>query len=92
MQLFNPVESIQNLTQAWQGERFADGRPHVSDDLLERMKLVTTEEAWAVLQNHGFARQFDGNWFQTHPGTVLVGRAVTAMMVPPSTRHECSGR
>ena len=26
-------------------ERFDDGRPRVPDDLIERMKLVTTEEA-----------------------------------------------
>ena len=29
------------LTQEWKGERFEDGRPHVSDDILKRMKLVT---------------------------------------------------
>ena len=34
------------LTSLSTGERFPDGRPRVSDDLLERMKLVTTEEAW----------------------------------------------
>lgn len=82
MHIFNPKESIESLTREWKGERFADGRPHVSDDILERMKLVTTEEAWGVLRKNGYNRQFDGNWFQTHPGTVLVGRAVTAMIVP----------
>lgn len=82
MKIFNASDSIKLLTQSWSGARFDDGRPHVSDDILERMKLVTTEEAWAVLQKHGYARQFEGNWFQTHPETILVGRAVTAMMVP----------
>lgn len=82
MNIFNPVDSINQLTREWTGDRFPDGRPRVADDLLNRMKLVTTEEAWAVLQRHGYARQFNGNWLQTHPGTVLVGRAVTAMMVP----------
>jgi hypothetical protein len=30
-----------------QGERFADGRPKVPDAILDRMKSVTMEEAWA---------------------------------------------
>jgi regulator of RNase E activity RraA len=63
-------------------ERFPDGRPRVPDDLLERMKLVTTEEAWGVLREHGYHRQFEGNWMETHPGTITVGRAVTAQFVP----------
>ena len=70
------------LTNLSTGERFPDGRPRVSDDLLERMKLVTTEEAWGVLRNHGYNRQFEGNWKETHPGTIMVGRAVTAQFVP----------
>jgi 4-hydroxy-4-methyl-2-oxoglutarate aldolase len=70
------------LTSLSTFERFPDGRPRVSDDLLERMKLVTTEEAWGVLRNHGYHRQFEGNWKETHPGTIMVGRAVTAQFVP----------
>lgn len=63
-------------------ERFPDGRPKVPDDILERMKLVTTEEAWGVLRKHGYHRQFVGNWKETHPGTITVGRAVTAAFIP----------
>jgi 4-hydroxy-4-methyl-2-oxoglutarate aldolase len=63
-------------------ERFPDGRPRVPDDLIERMKLVTTEEAWGVLRDHGYHRQFEGGWMQTHPGTITVGRAVTAQFLP----------
>lgn len=43
-------DKITELTSLYQGERFPDGRPHVPDDLVERMKKVTTEEAWGVLQ------------------------------------------
>jgi len=75
-------EDLIALTAAYEGERFADGRPKVSDDLLERMKLVTTEEAWGVLREHGYHRQFEGNWKETHPGTITVGRAVTAQFLP----------
>jgi len=70
------------LTPAWEGERFADGRPRVADDILERMKLVTLEEAWAVLRGEGFHYQYEGDWQILHPDAVLVGRAVTATFMP----------
>ncbi len=46
----------------WTGERFADGRPKVSDDLIDRLRLVSLEEAWGVLRRHGYHHQFEGNW------------------------------
>ncbi|MBO6097372.1 MAG: hypothetical protein J6P56_08705, partial [Bacteroidales bacterium] len=42
-------EYIRNLTCKWDGERFSNGRPKVSDDLIERLKKVSIEEAWAEL-------------------------------------------
>src|SRR5690242_19524358 len=54
-------EDLIAITQLNPFERFPDGRPRVPDDLLERMKLVTTEEAWGVLRRHGYHRQFEGN-------------------------------
>jgi regulator of RNase E activity RraA len=82
MQIINSRETILELTRLYTGERFADGRPRVPDDVIERMKPVSTEEAWGVLRRHGYHHQFVGDWFQVHPNRVLVGRAVTAMMVP----------
>ncbi|UBM60362.1 RraA family protein [Marinilongibacter aquaticus] len=70
------------LTREWKGERFPDGRPKVSDALLERMKLVTLEEAWAVLRNNNYRYQFEGNWQIINPDSVLVGRALTATFTP----------
>jgi regulator of RNase E activity RraA len=75
-------EDLIHLTKLNPFDRFPDGRPQVPEDLLERMKLVTTEEAWAVLKNHGYHRQFEGGFMQTHPGTILVGRALTASFLP----------
>ncbi|MCX6018994.1 MAG: RraA family protein [Chloroflexi bacterium] len=63
-------------------DRFPDGRPWVPDTWLERMKLVTTEEAWGTLHHHGYRRQFEGNWKETHPNAITVGRAVTAAFIP----------
>lgn len=70
------------LTRQYTDERFEDGRPRVSDEILERMKHVTTEQAWGVLREHGYHFQFAGDWMETHPETILVGRAVTAQFVP----------
>ena len=75
-------DDLIELTRLNPFDRFPDGRPCVPDNLLERMKLVTTEEAWGVLKNHGYNRQFEGNWKETHPGKITVGRVVTAQFLP----------
>src|SRR4051812_39477834 len=75
-------EELVFLTPLWKGERFADGRPKVPDDLLNRMKRVTMEEAWAVLKGENFKHQYDDGWQCINPDSVLVGRAVTAQFVP----------
>ncbi len=75
-------EDMIALTHLNPFERFPDGRPKVPNDLLERMQLVTTEEAWGVLRKHGYERQFVGGWMETHPGKITVGRAVTAQFLP----------
>ena len=82
--IFNSAERVAALTAAWTGERLDDGRPRVPDDIIERMKLVTNDEAWGILErtytNYNF--QFEGNWLQTQPDVPLTGRAVTAQFVP----------
>lgn len=70
------------LTPEWKGERFADGRPKVPDALLKRMKLVTHEEAWAVLKNENYRHQYAEGWQCINPDSVLVGRALTATFMP----------
>ena len=70
------------LTPEWKGERFPDGRPKVPDELLDRMKKVTLEEAWAVLKGANFKHQYDDGFMTINPDSVLVGRAVTATFVP----------
>src|SRR5688500_104066 len=75
-------EELIFLTPEWKGERYEDGRPKVPDALLNRMKLVTLEEAWAVLRNENYKHQYDDGWMMINPDSVLVGRAVTAIFVP----------
>jgi len=75
-------EYIKALTADWKGERFADGRPKVSDAILERLKNISIEEAWGVLRNKGFMNQFQGDWSIIHPDEVMTGRVVTAQYMP----------
>ncbi|MEK6480018.1 RraA family protein [Catalinimonas sp. 4WD22] len=75
-------EQMLLYTPLWEGERFEDGRPKVPDEILERMKLVTHEEAWAVMKNEGFQHQYEEDWLSIHPEQVLVGRAYTALFMP----------
>ena len=77
-------EYIKALTAKWTGERFEDGRPMVSDNLLERLKKVTIEEAWAELMKLGYQNQYEGDWMLLHEreDAVMTGRAVTAQFMP----------
>lgn len=75
-------EQIKALTPEWTGERFADGRPKVSDRLLERLKNISMEEAWGTLRNLGYHNQFEGDWMVLKPDQVMAGRVVTAQYMP----------
>lgn len=69
------------LTADWKGERFADGRPKISDDILQRAKKIYIDDAWTVLKNEGYTAQFEGGWKLVND-TPVVGRALTAMFMP----------
>ena len=75
-------ENLIKYTPLWKGERFPDGRPKVPDDLLQRMKAVSIEEAWAVCRRNNFDCQFESNWVTNLENPVLVGRALTACFQP----------
>jgi len=76
-------DTIRSITAEWTGERDKTGRPLVADDILERMKLVTTDEAWGVIdRKHGYKHNFAGDFINLHPDRVLVGRAITCRWVP----------
>lgn len=82
MPLTMTKEQLIRYTHEWTGERFPDGRPKVSDDIIERMKSVNIEEAWSILGRDGYNYQFEGGWKMVHPGEVLCGRALTATYMP----------
>jgi len=84
-----PPDRIKELTADWTGERTADGRPKVSDALLERLKALSMEEVWATLRQNGFENQFENfastnenGWQIIHPEKVMTGRVVTAQFMP----------
>ncbi len=87
-----PAESIEALTAGWEGERTPDGRPKVSDELLERLKALSMEEVWGTLRRNGYENQFEnfastyGNgWEILHPEQVMTGRVLTAQFMPLRT-------
>jgi 4-hydroxy-4-methyl-2-oxoglutarate aldolase len=81
LDLFSSRQRVE-FTPEWHGERFPDGRPNVPDSVLSRMKTVTADEAWDVLQDAQFRNQFEGGWRILNPGERLVGRVVTAVFMP----------
>ena len=81
-QVGSSPEYIKALTSEWQGERFPDGRPKVSDAILERLKNISIEEAWGVMRNKGFQNQFEGDWTIINPEEAMTGRVVTAQYMP----------
>ena len=81
LDLFSREQRIE-FTPDWHGERFADGRPNVAEEVLNRLEDVTADQAWDVLQDAGYRNQFEGGWKVINPGQRLVGRVVTAVFMP----------
>ncbi|MCK5135594.1 MAG: hypothetical protein KAR19_07385 [Bacteroidales bacterium] len=77
-QFFNSPEELIYYTSEWEGERFEDGRPKVPEEILDRLKKVSIEEAWGVLRSKGYNNQFEGNWEILDEEEPIVGRALTA--------------
>jgi 4-hydroxy-4-methyl-2-oxoglutarate aldolase len=75
------------MTAQWKGERFPDGRPKVPDEVLDRLKNTTAEEAWGTLRRLGYENQFEAGWKTVNVEGLglknrLVGRVVTGVFVP----------
>jgi len=75
-------EQMMFYTSDWKGDRFADGRPKIPDDLLKRALDVSIEDAWDYLRGHGYRNQFEGNWEALHIEKPFAGRALTAQYMP----------
>ena len=77
---FSVKEDIIQLTEKWDGERFPDGRPRVSDEDLEEIRHLTLEEVWQPMFMKGYLNQFEEKLHEDK--TKLVGRAVTCSFMP----------
>lgn len=77
-------DQVSFYTAEWDGERYPDGRPRIPDDILERMRRVSIEEAWGVLRNRGYHNQFAGDWRMIHEDVPVIGRALTVQYLPES--------
>ncbi|HNP21117.1 MAG TPA: RraA family protein [Panacibacter sp.] len=77
-----PKEELVFLTSEWKGERFADGRPKVPDEIIERAKHIGFESAWTILKGQGYNNQFEGGWKMVNDTVQVVGRVVTAQYMP----------
>ncbi len=75
-------EYVKELTALWKGERSADGRPMVSELVLERLQYNTLEQIWGYLLGKGYRNQVEKNWTVLKTGQTMVGRAVTAQFMP----------
>lgn len=89
-------EEMIRYTPLWKGERFPDGRPRVSDDIVQRMRYVTITEAWGALQgmtdteaaaSGGFRRntytnQYYGGFKRMFDDVTICGRAATIQFMP----------
>jgi 4-hydroxy-4-methyl-2-oxoglutarate aldolase len=89
-------EQMIEYTPSWSGERFSDGRPKVSDALLERARGLSSEEilvSWPSAGGQGgrggggggrgnpYSQYTDG-WQVLHPNKKMVGRAFTLAFMP----------
>jgi regulator of RNase E activity RraA len=75
-------EQMQFYTSQWKGDRFPDGRPKVSDDLLKRVLDVSIEDLWDYLREKGYNCQFDTGFQMLHPEKPFAGRALTTQYMP----------
>lgn len=75
-------EQMMFYTSEWKGDRFPDGRPRVSDDLLKRVLDVSIEDLWDYLRDKGYNCQFDTGFQMLHPDKPFAGRALTAQYMP----------
>ena len=85
--MFSNEQRIE-LTREWKGDRFPDGRPKVPDSLLQELKDVDAEEAWGVLQSHGYKYQFEGGWHEINPGRTHGGPRLHRRLHAPAAGRE----
>lgn len=62
--------------------RFADGRPKVPDDVINKLRRASSEMLWKPLWDRDYRFQWEGRWKINRPEIKLIGRAFTAEYMP----------
>jgi len=77
-------QRVLQCTPKWTGPRAEDGRPYISDDILERMKNVSVTQAWSIVRGAGYPNCYENaaGWFILYPHETIVGRVLTAQYMP----------
>lgn len=78
-------EELTKATAKSNLERFPDGRPKVSDRLLQKLREmdIAIEDMVGQIRAAGFNSQYEGaNWKVLNPQKKLVGRAFTVQFLP----------
>ncbi|MHC4430842.1 MAG: family 16 glycoside hydrolase [Planctomycetota bacterium] len=75
---------VLQCTPKWTGPRTEDGRPHVPDDILQRMKKVSVTQAWSIVKGAGYPNCYENaaGWITMYPEKAIVGRVLTAQYMP----------
>jgi 4-hydroxy-4-methyl-2-oxoglutarate aldolase len=77
-----PRQELIDYTAQNPFDRLPDGRPKIPDELMERARGLSSEEAWAVLQEKGFNNQYADGFQVLYPGKTMVGRVFTVQFMP----------
>ncbi|MCK0147658.1 RraA family protein [Arenibacter sp. F26102] len=75
-------EYVKAITSQWEGERLVDGRPKVSDLVLDQLKKATLEQIWGYMYHKGYRNQVAKDWIILKPGETMTGRVVTTQFMP----------
>ena len=77
-------EAVLRCTPTWTGKRMEDGRPYVSDSILERMKNVSITQAWSIVRGAGYRNCYENaaGWVIMYSDEAIVGRVLTAQYMP----------
>lgn len=77
-------EAVLRCTPTWTGKRMEDGRPYVSDGILERMKNVSITQAWSIVRGAGYRNCYENaaGWVIMYSDEAIVGRVLTAQYMP----------
>ena len=85
--LITSSERVTQCTPGWTGERMADGRPKVADEIIRRMKYVSITEAWSTVGNNANAYEGPEGWKIMRPEEVICGRVLTAQYLPARAEY-----